>query len=1346
MGLIAFPLGRHSGQEQRVRRKRINLKLILTTISIIFLVVSPILRLPLAHALVTSVSAEVKYDNGFPDLVFTAIDGNGGVPDAVTINVTPDGYTSPVFSGDTGTTGVFTAKIAPPANYTWTASGPISETGTRVVNSCQVSEKPSESDPCFVIDVTDRQAFLMQAMSIEFMTCTICNKGLAFLEGLAQLLGYPTDPKNIQPGTANSETAARYLQWLAGLQSFFDGRKSSIPGDTWDTINIEIAGGRETLQDLGRISHIIPDFNCQTDRTGITEACVGGLIRWGTDVASIVSGFLKLGVALHAVGAAAGTAAAAVLIIVVFITTIVQIWDLHERYPTWGSFLTGLTSDPTVWVEILSIVGGLIIVGAAVAAAAGLITLSAASAATGVGIVIAAVAAAIAIGLLVWNWYQSGQQEADLRARLTGQVTQLYGLRETLKNTNTTRLRQESQTMVELASVTGQVGSLASDTVRNDFLWMSYYFSRLSTTESSFADKVERARNPVDQLLVAYLHYQNKTSGKNLEARLEGYNATRAEFPGTGNYLPFTFNATIYGRQTDGQIGFAKHIVDPKGDLGALDGKLTTETDVSNVVIWGSEPKSETDGQGNNFLPVYAPDSTNLPNSNCTTGEQFCFPKVPLTFICGLSSCTLDTISRNEAYSANSAPVLDKQGNPQSFFLYKWFLDSATEDCFLCGTHNDALREWSANISSATPATQRAVDQVGEAFREHESVVHLKKPSSFPFAFSTQWPMILPGGPVAVSPSVVAVDPSGETNRLGLETHGLPAIWYLRCGGTLNLCDLNRLDPSTNQTAHWILGKDLLSGIEAPPGTKPSGIVINNSTGDIFWTMNRTDGEQIWRKSPSPGSGFMLTFDTFTYWNTSLASGAWGLTLDSQGNPVFAEANTNSISQLVLESNLIRRFNVGTAVKHLVGDPSNPNEVWFTEENANKIGRLDISTCEVPTCGLLYEWSIPTAVSQPSGITIDSNGNVWFAETAANQIARLDTATNNIFEYPTGTVKSPRQIALSGPDQLFVTEASGAVDVVSTGSSSAYVNGGTSTHVDPASRQLDFQSALASYATPALQYFVYPTVPTKATLYGSDLGGVERFPLQSASNPQGISEGVGVSNMFYADFGLSSITRFDGPVASISPVNSPPVAAADFDRIVEGNTKGGAIVTLDGSKSSDSDSDPLTFRWTGDFGTATGVSPSVFLSLGTHKVELIVNDGHVDSDPAFVQITVVDSTPPIIAAQRSPFPNLFDWTNQTVKVSFSCSDVVWDVPAPNRVYFGSEGRNQTATRTCTDGSGNSASTTLTDINIDKTPPFPDPLAPCRTVPPANQNGWYNTSVTTLSMHSQAFMTTLFVFR
>jgi len=98
MGLIAFLSGRDSGPAQGATRKRPNLKLVLTTISIIFLIILPILRIPIAHALVTSVNAEVKYDNGFPDLVFTAVDGNGGVPDGVTINVTPDGYTSPIFS------------------------------------------------------------------------------------------------------------------------------------------------------------------------------------------------------------------------------------------------------------------------------------------------------------------------------------------------------------------------------------------------------------------------------------------------------------------------------------------------------------------------------------------------------------------------------------------------------------------------------------------------------------------------------------------------------------------------------------------------------------------------------------------------------------------------------------------------------------------------------------------------------------------------------------------------------------------------------------------------------------------------------------------------------------------------------------------------------------------------------------------------------------------------------------------------------------------------------------------------------------------------------------------------
>lgn len=202
----------------------------------------------------------------------------------------------------------------------------------------------------------------------------------------------------------------------------------------------------------------------------------------------------------------------------------------------------------------------------------------------------------------------------------------------------------------------------------------------------------------------------------------------------------------------------------------------------------------------------------------------------------------------------------------------------------------------------------------------------------------------------------------------------------------------------------------------------------------------------------------------------------------------------------------------------------------------------------------------------------------------------------------------------------------------------------------------------------------------------------------------------------------------DRSISFIITSNRAPLAVPGPDRTIEGNSKGGAVVQLDGSSSSDPDGDPLTFSWNGDFGAATEVAPSVFLGLGTHQIRLVVNDGQKNSAPALVNITVVDTTPATITAHREPPPNAYDWTNQTVTVGFDCSDIVWNVPAPQQVILPNEGKGQTATGTCTDGSGNTASKTLGDINIDKTPPYPDPDRPCTVMPPANEHGWRNSDV------------------
>ena len=96
--------------------------------------------------------------------------------------------------------------------------------------------------------------------------------------------------------------------------------------------------------------------------------------------------------------------------------------------------------------------------------------------------------------------------------------------------------------------------------------------------------------------------------------------------------------------------------------------------------------------------------------------------------------------------------------------------------------------------------------------------------------------------------------------------------------------------------------------------------------------------------------------------------------------------------------------------------------------------------------------------------------------------------------------------------------------------------------------------------------------------------------------------------------------------------NRPPVADAGPDRTVAANASCQAQVALDASASSDPDDDPLTYTWSGPFGTASGVGPTVTLPLGKSTIALVVDDGNGGSDSASVVITVADMSPPAIAS------------------------------------------------------------------------------------------------------------------
>lgn len=103
---------------------------------------------------------------------------------------------------------------------------------------------------------------------------------------------------------------------------------------------------------------------------------------------------------------------------------------------------------------------------------------------------------------------------------------------------------------------------------------------------------------------------------------------------------------------------------------------------------------------------------------------------------------------------------------------------------------------------------------------------------------------------------------------------------------------------------------------------------------------------------------------------------------------------------------------------------------------------------------------------------------------------------------------------------------------------------------------------------------------------------------------------------------------------TVTTQNSKPVADAGPDQT--GQT--GTAVQLNGSGSLDVDNNPLTYFWsftakpegsTATLSNESLVNPTFTPDLaGTYVLQLIVNDGQLDSDPDTVSITVPDTTPP----------------------------------------------------------------------------------------------------------------------
>jgi len=145
-----------------------------------------------------------------------------------------------------------------------------------------------------------------------------------------------------------------------------------------------------------------------------------------------------------------------------------------------------------------------------------------------------------------------------------------------------------------------------------------------------------------------------------------------------------------------------------------------------------------------------------------------------------------------------------------------------------------------------------------------------------------------------------------------------------------------------------------------------------------------------------------------------LAAGL-GVVLASGGAPPGSEVGELKVT--------IREWAVPTKGAH----PHDPavgadGALWFTEQMANKLGRLD------PATGSFKEYALVEGKnSGPHGLVADKDGNIWYTANFGGYIGKLDPRSGKVTEYkmPDASVDDPHTAVFDASGILWFTAQGG---------------------------------------------------------------------------------------------------------------------------------------------------------------------------------------------------------------------------------------------------------------------------------------------------------------------------------
>ncbi len=348
---------------------------------------------------------------------------------------------------------------------------------------------------------------------------------------------------------------------------------------------------------------------------------------------------------------------------------------------------------------------------------------------------------------------------------------------------------------------------------------------------------------------------------------------------------------------------------------------------------------------------------------------------------------------------------------------------------------------------------------------------------------------------------------------------------------------------------------------------------------------------------------------------------------DADGNPLtylwsFASRPAGSLATLSDPTAIAPTFVVDRPGSYVVQLVVNDG---FSNSTADTTTISTVNSAPVAQAGADQTAFVTQTVSLNGGASSDADGNtLTFAWSFVSRPAASTAAlTNPNSVTPTFVVDTPGTYLVqlvvndgfvdSAPDTVSITTQNsppvanaGADQTVFVGTT-VTLNGSGSTDVD---------------GDPITYAWALTNVPAGSAAALNDPTAVQ--PTFLVDRP-----GTYVAQLIVHDGSGFSLAD----TVTITTQNSRPVANAGSDQ----SARTGQTVLLDGTGSSDVDGDPLAFRWSfasvpaGSAATlagADGAGPSFTLDkFGTYTIQLIVNDGSIDSTPDTVTITTTNSTP-----------------------------------------------------------------------------------------------------------------------